>query len=104
MRSPPGSGSLGLTNWVENSKYAAPIAMANANASPPTSVSPGYFTSIRKPRRKSSDIPATHASPRASRTSSRCFSTPPKVIAARRRASAGPSPSSRISRSASISR
>ena len=62
---------------------------AKVIASVPTTVSPGYLTSIRAPSLKSSDVPESHASPRASRTSSLNLSTPPNFSTARRRASLG---------------
>ena len=80
-----------------------PTQTAKVIASAPTRVSPGYLTSIRVPRRKSSDMPVSQASPRASCPASLYFSTPPKAIAACRRASASSSPRSRTSRSASMS-
>src|SRR5688500_8687524 len=87
MRSAPGSGSVGLTTIVTISKTTAPTQMANAIASPPTTVRPGYFTSIRAPSLRSSDSPPSQASPRSSRSASLCRSTPPKATSARRRAS-----------------
>ena len=66
--------------------------MPNAIASPPTIVSPGYFTSIRKPSLKSSDSPPSQARPRPSRSSSLCCVTPPNAASARRRASSGDRP------------
>src|SRR5688500_6217975 len=63
--------------------------MAKVIASVPTTVSPGYLTSIRPPSRKSNDMPVSHARPRASRTSSLNLSTPPNRNTARRRASSG---------------
>ena len=61
MRSPAGSGSVGWTNGVSTSKMTAPTQIANAIASPPTMVTPGYFTSIRPPSLRSSESPSNHA-------------------------------------------
>ncbi len=63
MRSPSGSGSVGLTNSITISKTTTPTQMANAIASPPTIVSPGYLTSIRPPSLRSSVSPPSHAQP-----------------------------------------
>src|SRR5687768_505143 len=102
-RSPPGSGTEGLTNSITISKTTVPTQMANAIASPPTTVSPGYLTSIRPPSFRSSESPPSQAKPRSSRSASLCRSTPPKATRARRRASPVPTPARRCS-SVSMSR
>ena len=84
MRSPSGSGSFVLVMMPNIWKVTAPNQMPNAIARPPMTVSPGYFTSIRKPSFRSSDRPLNHAVPRPSRSVSRCCCTPPKVASARR--------------------
>ena len=66
MRSPPGSGSVGWTSIVTISKVTAPTQIANAMATPPMIVSPGYFTSMRTPSLKSSDSPPSQRSGRPS--------------------------------------
>ena len=57
MRWPSSSGSVGSAIWVRTSKPPTPAQNPNAIARPPTTVSPGYLTSIRSPSLKSSDMP-----------------------------------------------
>src|SRR5688572_30903028 len=103
MRSASGSGSFVVVTMPSISKVTAPNQMPNAIARPPTMVSPGYFTSMREPSLRSSEIPLHMAVPRPSRSASVCCCTPPKVTSARRRASSRSSFCSRTSRSVSIS-
>src|SRR5688572_3335849 len=103
MRSPSGSGRLVLERRPNMWKVTAPNQMPNAIASPPMTVSPGYFTSIRRPSFRSSDTLPSQAVPRPSRSVSLCSWTPPKATKARRLASTGSSRSSRMSRWVSIS-
>ena len=102
MRSPCGKGSAGSSSTPMTMNAEAPIAMATAMATPPTSVSQRCLASIRTPRRASRDRLSSQRNPRASRPSSLYFSTPPKLTCARRRASCGSRPSTRRRRSASI--
>ena len=102
-RSPSGSGIVGARTFRVKSYQLAPIAIAMASASPPTSVRPGYLRSIRPPSFTSSDMPLSHARPRPSRNASLCFSTPPNAASAWRLASSGASLFARISWSVSIS-
>src|SRR5690606_29875895 len=103
IRSPSGSGIDGSNTCFSISKLTAPMQMANAIARPPTSVSPGYLTSIRKPSFMSRPSPLSHASPRPSLSSSRYLSAPPNATSDRRLASTGSTPSA-TSRSVSMSR
>ena len=68
-----------------------PTQIANAMASPPAMVRPGWL-SIRPPSLRSSENASNQARPRPSRSSSLCRSMPPKATRARRRASTASSP------------
>src|SRR5688500_7835140 len=100
---PSSSGSEGFRSCVRISNAPTPAAMPNAMATPPTPVNHGYLASRRAASFRSSANPPSQASPRPSRSASLCVSTPPNAISARRRASAGARPCSRISCSVSSS-
>src|SRR5688500_489737 len=64
MRSPAGSGSVGRRNSDSTWKMTVPTQIAKAIASPPTTVRPGYFTSMRPPSLRSRESPSKPARPR----------------------------------------
>ena len=103
MRSPAGSGSVGESNSASTWKMTVPTPIANAMASPPTMVRPGYFTSMRPPSLRSSSSASSQRKPYTSCPASLNFSTPPKLTNARRRASSTGSPCSFLRRSVSVS-